>query len=261
MKNYFPDWSCTIKDLKKRLYRKFVPEKLRSLVWIARRYTGTKLIPGLTFNQDGFSTSHFLGFRQDSKFNSAFSSAVSSMPQNLAGHMTTIEWRAHICTWSANQALKLEGDFVECGVWHGTLSKTICEYADFKSNNRKFYLVDTWGGSPENHPNYQVDIFDQVKTRFSMYPSVQLVRGSVPTILEQIPSSQIAYLSLDMNGSLPELAALNFFYPKMVRGGVIYFDDYGWNYPELRKVVDEFFSDKPETLLHFPSGNSLVIKT
>jgi hypothetical protein len=64
-----------------------------------------------------------------------------------------------------------------------------------------------------------------------------------------------------MNGGLPELAALNFFYPKMVKGGVIYFDDYGWGYPELRKVVDEFFSDKPETLLHFPSGNSIVIKT
>jgi hypothetical protein len=93
-----------------------------------------------------------------------------------------------------------------------------------------------------------------------MYPSVNLVRGLVPTVLQQIPSTKIAYLALDMNGSLPELAALDFFYPKMVKGGIIYFDDYGWNYPELRKVVDEFFSDKPETLLHFPSGNSIVVK-
>ena len=82
----------------------------------------------------------------------------------------------------------------------------------------------------------------------------------MPTVLEQIPSTKIAYLSLDMNGGLPELAALKFFYPKIVKGGIIYFDDYGWNYPELRKVVDDFFSDKPETLLHFPSGNSIVIK-
>lgn len=63
-----------------------------------------------------------------------------------------------------------------------------------------------------------------------------------------------------MNSSEPELNALEFFYPKMVEGEVIYFDDYGWQYPALRKVVDEFFSSKPETLLYFPSGNSIAIK-
>jgi len=42
--------------------------------------------------------------------------------------------------------------------------------------------------------------------------------------------------------------------------GIIYFDDYGWGYPKLRKTVDEFFKDKPETLLHSPSGNSIVVK-
>ncbi len=241
-------------------YRRLVPKKTRILVWNVRRKLGTLLIsPGLTFNQDGFSTSHYLGFKND-KFNSAFESALTSMPKSVATTMATIEWRAHICTWSANQALQIEGDFIECGVWHGFLSKTICEYTDFQNQNREFYLVDTWGGSLENHKNYQEDIFGQVEARFSMYPSVNLVRGLVPTVLQQIPSTKIAYLALDMNGSLPELAALDFFYPKMVKGGIIYFDDYGWNYPELRKVVDEFFSDKPETLLHFPSGNSIVVK-
>ena len=63
-----------------------------------------------------------------------------------------------------------------------------------------------------------------------------------------------------MNSSEPELETLKYFYKKLVKGGIIYFDDYGWSYPELRKVVDEFFSDKPETLLHFPSGNSIVVK-
>ena len=41
---------------------------------------------------------------------------------------------------------------------------------------------------------------------------------------------------------------------------MIYFDDYGWDYPELVEVVNKFFADKPETLLHFPSGNSIVVK-
>jgi O-methyltransferase len=63
-----------------------------------------------------------------------------------------------------------------------------------------------------------------------------------------------------MNSSEPERKALEHFYPKMLSGGIIYFDDYGWGYPELRKVVDEFFSNKPEKLIHFPSGNSIIVK-
>jgi O-methyltransferase len=108
--------------------------------------------------------------------------------------------------------------------------------------------------------DYKKDIYENVKHRFSMYPSVELIRGIVPEVLTKIPSTQVAYLAIDMNSSEPELKTLEFFYPKIVKGGIIYFDDYGWSYPALRKVIDEFFSTKPETLLHFPSGNSIVIK-
>jgi len=53
-----------------------------------------------------------------------------------------------------------------------------------------------------------------------------------------------------------------YFYPKLIQGGVIYFDDYGWHgYEKLREVVDKFFENKPEKLLHLPSGNSIIVKT
>ena len=174
-----------------------------------------------------------------------------------------MEWRAHICTWAAQQALSLEGDFVECGVWYGFLSKTVCEYVNFGSTGREFYLIDSWGAQPGSHPNpkYQEDIYDLVKSRFSVYPYVHLLRGLVPKVLEQVRSTKVAYLAIDMNGSVAELAALEFFYEKMVSGGVIYLDDYGWGFPELRRVVDDFLADKRESLLHFPSGNSIIVKT
>jgi len=108
--------------------------------------------------------------------------------------------------------------------------------------------------------SYKRDIYEDVKERFSMYPSVELIKGVVPDCLTRITTSRIAYLSIDMNSSEPELKTLEYFYDKVVPGGIIYFDDYGWEYPELRKVVDKFFSSKPETLLHFPSGNSIVVK-
>jgi len=89
---------------------------------------------------------------------------------------------------------------------------------------------------------------------------VKLIRGLVPDALSLVDTQKVAYLAIDMNGSKPERAALEHFYPKVVTGGVIYFDDYGWNYPELRATVDEFLSDKPESLLHFPNGTAILIK-
>ena len=218
---------------------------------------------GTTFIADGFATSHFVGFLEDTHFAKSFGSACDGVPKLVVGPPPSIEWRAHICTWAAQQALSLEGDFVECGVWYGVLSKTVCEYVNFGSTGRNFYLIDSWGAQEGSHPNpnYQEDIFDLVKNRFSMYPNVHLVRGLVPKVLEQVPTTKVAYLAIDMNGSVAELAALEFFYEKMVSGGVIYLDDYGWGYPDLRRVVNNFLADKPESLLHFPSGNSIIVKT
>jgi O-methyltransferase len=213
-----------------------------------------------TYFDDGFATTHFVGFQHDKKFNSAFDRAFDGVPRHLDNPLKNIQWRAHICTWAANQAYKLGGDFVECGVWYGILSRTICNYVDFKNYPGTFFLIDSWGEIPGSHHGYRDDIFAVVTKRFDDLDNVKLVRGLVPEVLGQVQSKRIAFLSIDMNGSIAERAALEYFYDKMLPGGVIYFDDYGWDYPELRATVDDFFADKPEKLLHFPSGNSIAIK-
>ena len=155
----------------------------------------------------------------------------------------------------------IEGDFVECGVWYGMLSRTMCEYVDFNKIKRSFYLFDTWGKMPGSHPNpnYQHDIFTSVKDRFSKFKNVHLIRGAVPNSFDQVQIKKIAYLGIDMNDGIAELATLEKFYDKVVSGGIIYFDDYG-PFLKVRKVVDDFFKDKPESLLYFPSGNAIIIK-
>ena len=221
-----------------------------------------------TFFGDGFYTSLHVGFLNDKKLSLAFDKSLSDVGSEFNKTVRYInpKWRAHIVTWAAKQAIKLDGDFIACGVYWGLLEKTLCEYVNFEQlANKKFYLVDTWGDPKTANLNHQLykypdDIFHLVKERFAKYSNVELVRGVVPEILDDVPVNKIAYLSIDMNGDVAERATLERYYNKIVPGGVIYFDDYGWNYPKLRATVDEFFSDKPETLLHFPSGNSIVIK-
>ena len=217
-----------------------------------------------TYFGDFVATTHYVQFLHDPKFMRSYEKAFEGIPKHVKNPIwdLDIKWRVHICTWAATKALKLEGDFVECGVWYGILSKAMCEYVEFDKVNRNFYLFDTWGKMPGSHPheNYQADIYEDVKNRFSKYKNVRLSRGLVPAVFDTVKIEKIAYLGIDMNGSIAERATPERFYEKVVPGGVIYFDDYGWGYPGLVKTVDEFFKDKPETLLHFPSGNSIVVK-
>jgi hypothetical protein len=217
------------------------------------------LFTNFTFAKDGFATVHNIDYLSKNKFLEAFEKSLDGVPEDLREDFKSIIYRNHITTWAANQAINLEGDFVECGVWYGIQSLTILNYLDFSKHDRKFWLLDSWG-QEGSHGDYKEDIYKVVEKRFSEFSNAVLIRGLVPQTLHKVESKKIAYLSIDMNGWFPELETLNFFYYKMVRGGVIYFDDYGWDYPDLRSVVDKFFEEKPESILNFPSGNAIVIK-
>lgn len=224
---------------------------------------GLSIMRRATYKSDGMITLHNVDFLSDPRFKISFQKGLEDIPRDLVENVfESIRWRAHICCWAANQAINLKGDFVECGVWYGVLARTIAEYTQFQRFNKNFYLLDTFGNlGRSDRVEYEPDIYDVVKKRFSDFENVHLVRGHVPGTLSQVPSESIAYLSIDMNAVEPERHALNYFYQKMVPGGIIYFDDYGWaGHRDLKVMIDEFFNDKPESILYMPTGQGIVIK-
>ena len=222
------------------------------------------IINNLRFLGDEICTTHNIDFGNEEKFRTAIGNCYEGVPNFLVDSAKKdLLWRYHICCWAASKCMDVEGDFVELGVWYGLLSRTICDYVNFDNCPKSFYLVDSWGKMQGSHTNpvYANDIYENVCSRFKDYKNVKLIRGLVPEALIKLPIQKIAFLGIDMNGSKPERAALEYYYNKISPGGIIFFDDYGWNYPELRREVDDFFYDKPEKLLHFPTGNSIVIKS
>jgi O-methyltransferase len=61
---------------------------------------------------------------------------------------TQVEFRAYVCCWAAEQASRIDGDFVECGVNDGWFSLKICEYLNFNKLDKAFFLFDTFHGIP-----------------------------------------------------------------------------------------------------------------
>jgi len=219
-----------------------------------------QILKGTTFVGDGIITSHDISIL--GRAEQSFQVSMEGLPIPVIMNYSAIQWRVHICTWAASQVQDVEGDFIDCGVWYGALPKTICDFVDIDTTGRKYFLVDSWGSdkSVQNESKYSEDIYDLVKQRFSGYNSVELIRGLVPGALPQVSTRKVAFLALDMNGWEAELHALEYFYPILSKGAVVYLDDYGWDYPELRMAVTTFLQNKPEELLVFPTGNAIFIK-
>jgi O-methyltransferase len=64
-----------------------------------------------------------------------------------------------------------------------------------------------------------------------------------------------------MNIAEPEIAALEFFWDKLVCGALVVLDDYGWLHYSLQKEeMDKFASKKGLEILTQPTGQGLLLK-
>ena len=64
-----------------------------------------------------------------------------------------------------------------------------------------------------------------------------------------------------MNIVQPEIAAMEFFWDKLVSGAAVILDDYGWvNYSLQQEAHDRFAASKDVPILNLPTGQGLIIK-
>jgi O-methyltransferase len=178
----------------------------------------------------------------------------------------------HVACWAATQAAQLEGEFCECGVYRGGLARAIVDYVGFGDLDKAFYLFDTFEGIPETAisqaerqlgrlPGEYDESYQAVRETFRNFANVHIVRGVVPEVLSLVEIERVAYLSLDMNVYQPEIAAAEHFWPRIVSGGIILLDDYGFRAHRLQKVaMDAFAQERGTEILSLPTGQGLLVK-
>jgi O-methyltransferase len=174
-----------------------------------------------------------------------------------------------------------EGDFAECGCWKGHtafITSSILKKHNFK---HKFHIFDSFKGGlsdkSEEDSNQRLqqsqmeikkekEVFasteEEVAHLLAEYDFVNLYKGWIPDRFKDVEDRTFAYAHIDVDLYKPTLDSLHFFYSRLVDGGVIVIDDYGFTqFPGCAKAVDEFLkSTKPSFFHEMPLGGAFLIK-
>jgi O-methyltransferase len=158
---------------------------------------------------------------------------------------------------------RLPGAMAEVGVFQGASAKLICE----AKGETELFLFDTFGGLPQStsadkgvHREKQyLCSLESVQEYLQGYKNVFFHPGLFPESAKTLPERRFSFVHLDVDLYESTLAGLEYFYPRLITGGVILSHDYSI-LAGVRKAFDDFLHDKPERPVQLPSTQCMLIK-
>lgn len=186
------------------------------------------------------------------------------MPQSMSD--------VHCIENCARSCRNLEGDIAEAGVYFGASARLIMRF--FEGTNKTIHLFDTFNVMPDADPRNdwpekwepKNDLsVGRVKMLLADYCGQGLVRfykGLFKDTLHAASNKKFCFVHIDCDLYEGAKDACEFFYPRMVKGGVMLFHDYDVPaFPGIQKAVEEFFMLKPDLrVANRYGGHHVVVK-
>lgn len=183
-------------------------------------------------------------------------------------HYTAVTWpRCYVLYQMAMNAKRLPGSVAEVGVYQGGSARILTEV--FANVGKTVNLFDTFEGMPSVDTNLDLhkkgDFSDtsveKVEKQLEDFTNFRIFKGLFPNTGKPLDSEKFCMVHVDVDIYRSVRDCCEFFYPKLVSGGVMIFDDYGEpTCPGARTAVDEFFTDRSEMPIYIPTGQCFIFK-
>lgn len=185
--------------------------------------------------------------------------------KNNCGDLVRLNFLSLTCDQLIKEGVR--GSLVEVGVYRGNTAFLLARLARYFDTTA--YLIDTYEGFPKQ----DMEGMDKLSLDFSNTSvesvrslvgekNVNFIKGHFPESASAIPAEErFSLVHIDCDLHIPFLAALEYFYPRLLPGAFLIMHDYSSLYwPKVEKAVDGFFADKPERVILIPdkSGTAVV---
>lgn len=162
---------------------------------------------------------------------------------------------------------KLGGAMAEVGVYRGASAKLIRQ-ADAM---RPLHLFDTFEGLPETSETDTVHhmgrfekgqfacSLEDVRSYLNGSHNLYFYKGLFPATGEDVKNERFSFVHTDVDIYESSHSVLDFFYPRMLPGGVILSHDF-YSCAGPHRAFTEFFANRPEPLIELPGDQAMIIK-
>jgi len=167
---------------------------------------------------------------------------------------------------------QLEGDFIEIGAFLGGGTYKLSKLLEKLRVNKKIYAIDIF--NPEfdkticTRGEAMSELYKRIlegKDQYEIYKEVTKNCRNVVTLIGDskkitIPCRKIAFAYIDGNHS-PEYVRNDFYlvWSKLVSSGIVAFDDYGYDLPQVTKTVNQLIDEQSDKIFKVWTGGLKTI--
>jgi hypothetical protein len=169
----------------------------------------------------------------------------------------------------------VDGHIAEAGCWRGLSSFVICSTLKEKDPSflgENYHIFDSFQGlsapterddvpSKASKGRFATDVA-VVKKTLSDFPAVFYHPGWIPDVFTNVTEQTYRFVHVDLDLADPTIGAIEYFFPRLEKGGVLVCDDYG-SLPWLgtKKLVDEYVRKNKVRHLKLSTGQILLFKS
>lgn len=175
----------------------------------------------------------------------------------------------------AEAVRRLPGSTAECGVFRGIGSALVCRALDgtYAADDAHF-AFDAFEGLPAPVEADQIGGDDQwwtegdlkseeagVAALLSPFSHAQIKAGWIPDRFSEVGDRRFRLIHIDVDLHDPTRDSIDFFFPRLVPGGMMLLDDHGIvSCPGARAAAEEYFAKTGDPIIELPTGQALIVK-
>lgn len=167
---------------------------------------------------------------------------------------------------------RLDGDIAECGCYQGATAFFMAQ----ASTHGMLHLFDSFEGisrPASNDVAADANIMGwtegdlaaseaTVRRTLASFENVTYYAGWIPARFGDVEDRSFRVVHIDVDLYQPTRDSIEFFYPRLVQGGVIVMDDYGlMTCPGARQAADEFAEKSGIGILELPTGQGIITRS